>query len=483
MTYTPKTKPMSHQAAELHISADLDVRAILWEQGTGKTKLTIDTLGEKIARGEVDALLIVAPNGVHRNWITDELPKHLPDEIAKTMRSHLWFAGKAANKGQTRDREELIKHDGLAVLAITYEAFLTKLGKLYTKRFLTQRSVFFVLDEAQRIKNPAAKRTKTILAAGAYAKHKRILSGTPVPNGPFDIYAPIKFLKTDFWKEIGCGNFAAFKAMFGIWQRIELSEGRSFESCVAFQNLEILNKQLEKIASRVLKEDVLDLPPKVYQKRYFELTPEQRRLYTSLREEMMVDLESGELLTAALAIVRLLRFQQITSGYLPDGDDGPLIDIPGANPRLDLLSEIVDDTPGKIIIWCRFSRDIDKIMERFGDLAVRYDGSSSDEERAEAIDSFQNNPEGARIFVANPAAAGEGLTLHAAKTVIYYSNSFNLSQRLQSEDRAHRIGQDSSVTYIDLIAPGTIDAKLVAALRDKLNVAATITGDSIKEWI
>jgi SNF2 family DNA or RNA helicase len=184
--------------------------------------------------------------------------------------------------------------------------------------------------------------------------------------------------------------------------------------------------------------------------------------------------------TAPMAMVRLLRLQQITCGFVPTDDD-ELEEFEGKNPRLDLLEEICDGLGHSAIIWARFRRDIDLIMQRLGDRAVRYDGSTSDDDRAKAKERFQAGE--VQFFVGNPAAAGTGLTLHKAKTVIYASNSFKLTDRLQSEDRAHRIGQDNQVVYIDLIAPGTVDEHIVRALRDKRDIAGILTGDQLKEWM
>ena len=207
---------------------------------------------------------------------------------------------------------------------------------------------------------------------------------------------------------------------------------------------------------------------------------------------------------AALAITRLLRLQQITCGYLPtDDEDEPLYVIPGANRRLDLLCDLIEAQQQKTIVWARFQMDITLILaelKKRGIKAVRYDGLVNDDERAEAKALFQGEralydrgqvvgretippEEQAQVFVGNPAAGATGLTLTAAKTVIYYSNSFKLIDRLQSEDRAHRIGQDNSVLYIDLVAEDTVDEKVVEALRNKFNVASQITGDRLKDWL
>jgi SNF2 family DNA or RNA helicase len=254
---------------------------------------------------------------------------------------------------------------------------------------------------------------------------------------------------------------------------------REFNQCVGYQRIDELKASIQPLASRVTKEEVLDLPPKLYTKRYVELTPEQKRVYMDVRDEAIALLGSGELVTAPLAITRLLRLHQVTCGYIPT-DDG-VVRTFEKNPKLESLVDACRHLYDQTIIFCRFHHDIDSIMGRLGAGAVRYDGRTSNDERAKSKDRFQAGD--AQFFVANSAAAGTGLTLTAARNVLYYSNSLKLVDRLQSEDRPHRIGQTHPVTYVDFVAPGTVDVKIVAALRNKLEIAREVTGDRLKEWI
>lgn len=479
--YEFRTQPFRHQREWWEKTRDTKAFAILWEQGTGKSKLTVDTAGWLYSKGEIDTLVVIAPNGVHRNWIVNEVPTHLPESIPWAGVS--WQSNKAASVKFQKAAKEAAESSGkLLVVAMNYDAVMTKVGDAYLEKLLTKRKCLLVLDESARIKNPKAKRTIRVLARGKHAKYRRILTGTPVANSPFDIYTQFSFLDPFAWYDIGCRSFAAFKAHFGIWaDRLDPRSGRMFRELLRYKNLEQLAAVTERIGTRVTKVDVLDLPPKLYTKRYFDLGPQQAKLYKDMKETFALQLASGEV-TAMLAITQLLRFQQIASGFVMT-DDEKIVILP-ENPRLDLLGEIVEDTTGKMIIWAKFVHEIDQIMARLADTgvdAVRYDGQTSAEERADAITRFQNG--NARAFVANPAAAGEGLTLHAATTVIYYSNSFKLTDRLQSEDRAHRIGQHHPVTYIDLVGTDTVDEKIVDALRAKLDIASVVTGDNIKAWI
>lgn len=480
-----KTTPFAHQLTELGVSQDLPVRAVFWEQGTGKTKLTIDTAAHLYRAGKIDAVLVIAPPGVHQNWLTDEIPAHLPDDIP--FLGHAYESKKAQTKRHRQACEALMGFAGLALLAQSYQAFMTGEGRRTAEKFFHRRKVLYVLDESQRIKTPGAKRTISIVATGRRTPYKRILSGTPVTNKPFDIYAQLKFLDEDFWKNHGFASYEAFKTYFGIWeQRVNGATGQRFNQVVAFKNLDQLAQIVAKVSSRVTKEEGCpDLPPKVYQRRYFDLTDEQHSAYNTLKEEFLLFLDSGETVSAPLVITRLLRLQQITCGYLPldPGPDGePQLQRFVENPRLAALKEVLEDLEGKAIIFARFRADIDQICEALGEEAVRYDGAVEGDDRLDARQRFQGDDE-IKYFVGNPAVAGTGLTLHAASNVIYYSNSFDLEHRLQSEDRAHRIGQSRTVNYIDLVAKGTVDSKIVQSLREKKDLAAQITGDEVKQWI
>lgn len=501
LTYVSKTKDFDHQATTLGAVWTKGAFAIFWEQGLGKTKHVLDNAAALYEAGEIDCLFVVAPNGVHRNWISEEVSKHFSDSVMAQVKGFAYHSSKATTKRHQKAAKEILEHKGLSVIAISYSAFMTKAGKPWAKKVLTTRKCFYVLDESAFIKTPGAKRTKSIVASGRYADYKRILTGTPVSNKPFDIYTQMRFLDPDYWKAKGLGNYSVFKNYFALWVTQRLESGGSFPMLVAYKNLEELHAMIAPDVSRILKKDALDLPPKLYSKRYFDMSPKQARLYKELRDHYICDLEDGSV-SADLAITRMLRLQQITCGYVaieekvtPDLDNPEYVEFvnkvvvieEGVNLRLKLLAEIVETLEGKAIIWARFTKDIDMIMDMLGDRAVRYDGKTKTDARHAAIDSFQhdNDPDspGAQFFVANTAAAGTGLTLTKASTTIYYNNNFKLDERLQSEDRNHRIGTINPVNYIDIVANNTIDEHIINALLEKKDIARIITGDAIVEWL
>lgn len=475
--YEFKTKPFRHQREEFLAHRDDVSRAIFWEQGTGKTKLVIDTAAWLHQTGKIDGMLVIAPNGVHQNWVLREMGRHMPLSVLQRTHMHAFNSSKKTPRHLALE-ERTIKADGFVVVAMGYEGFMTTRGRKLARKFLDSRRVLFVLDESRRIKSPGAKRTRAIVSEGQRAAYRRILTGTPVANGPFDIYAPIKFLDEGFWSRHGLGSYLAFKTAFGVWEQMRLGQ-RQFQRLIAFQSLERLNRILAPISSRVTKEEVLDLPPKLYSTRTFEMTPEQGRHYREIRDDYMTFLDTGEPLTAPLAITRELRLRQVLSGYLPSDMNADCRDIPGPNPRLLALEDLLDDVPHQAIIWATFRRDIDLICSLLGDQAVRYDGKVGEADRNAAINRFQAGE--VKWFVGNPAAGGTGLTLHAARTVVYYNNDFDLEKRLQSEDRAHRIGQEHPVHYIDLVCEGTVDERIADALQRKELISTKILQGYLRE--
>jgi SNF2 family DNA or RNA helicase len=280
-----------------------------------------------------------------------------------------------------------------------------------------------------------------------------------------------------------CGdNFFQFQYRYAIMKKSSVGT-HTFNRVVGYRDLEKLSILLKKFSSRITKDECLDLPDKVYTQRTVSLTPDQTRIYSELKEFALADLDNGEFMTAPNVMTQLLRMQQVLSGHTKT-DYGELVEI--KDNRLDELMSCLEEMKGKAIIWSRFRYDIIRIKnalnKKYGNgKAVDYFGDTSDDDRVEAVDRFQNGD--ALFFVGNPQTGGYGLTLTAAQNVIYFSNSFDLAVRMQSEDRAHRIGQRNTVTYVDLIAEGTIDEKIVKSLRAKLNIASQVMGEEFKEWL
>jgi SNF2 family DNA or RNA helicase len=259
--------------------------------------------------------------------------------------------------------------------------------------------------------------------------------------------------------------------------------GRQIQIVNGFKNLSELSEKLKGFSYRVLKEDCLDLPEKIFTKRHITLTPEQSKVYKQMKEQALAVLK-GKQVTSVSALTQLMRLHQITCGHFV-ADDGSVQEI--KNNRLNELMDVLDEVEGKAIIWAHYQHDIKSIVKEIEKVhgqgsVVTYYGLTPQDERQDNIKKFQDDDD-TRFLVGTPSTGGYGITLTAANTVIYYSNGYDLEKRLQSEDRAHRIGQKKSVTYVDILAEDTVDEKIVKALRKKINIASEVMGEELKSWI
>ena len=462
-----KTKPFDHQKKSFYISRDKKVFGLLMEQGTGKTKVCIDNATYLYGKGEITALIIIAPNGVHRNWLR-EIETHLPDWCE--YKSVYYRAG--MNKKEVEKFEEVLAaKDCLKIFTFNVEAFTSPKAVNWMERAILSNQTMLVVDESTRIKTPGAKRTKMIIKFGKNAKYRRILTGTPITKNAADVYSQFKFLDSQI---LGYDSFYSFRNRYCVMGGFEQRQ------IIAYRNLDELTRNIEGHSFRVLKKDCLDLPPKIYQRHFVDMSERQRKLYTTMKKGFIAELQ-GNVIEAPEAITRLLRLQQILCGWFPTENER-VQPIDEKNPRIEALKDILEGINTKAIIWARFRADIRAIERLLGDLAVSYHGGVDSDARELAIERFQNDPD-IKYFIGTPQAGGTGLTLTAAEYAVYYSNSFDLEQRLQSEDRCHRIGTKNNVTYIDIECQKSIDSKIIKALRDKKNIADVITKDPISIFL
>ena len=297
-------------------------------------------------------------------------------------------------------------------------------------------------------------------------------------QGPLDLWALIHFLDEFIFQS----SFYAYRNAYCVMRRRRTAT-HSFDEIVEYQRLDELQEILEQHSFRVTKEECLDLPPKLRIKREIDMTKDQKLMYHTLRKRAILELEQEKLVTAPLVITRLLRLQQILCGFIKY-DDGTEEVIKGTNSRLQELLDVLEETQGGVIIWATYRNSIKLIQEtlskKYGASKVAsFFGDTPSEERQKIVERFQAGE--IKYFVGQPRTGGYGLTLTAAKTVIYFNNTYDMEVRLQSEDRAHRIGQTDKVTYIDFVCPNTIDEKILQALSTKKKLADQITGDEWKE--
>ena len=476
--YKFKTKPYNHQLKALEKSWDKEYYGLFMEMGTGKSKVLIDEIASLYMRGKISAALIVAPKGVYRNWERGEIPTHMPDEIPLHVAA--WKAPSEMTIQDKKDLKEILIVNGrLRILLMNVEAFSGTKGSKFAAQFLHKSNTLMSVDESTTIKTPSAARTKNILKIGKLAKYRRIMTGSPVTKNPLDVYSQLEFLSDKILRQ----NYWAFRSRYAIMRNVNFGP-RSTQLVVGFQRLPELNKVVEQHSYRVLKEDCLDLPDKVYEKRFVSLTPEQVKAYEEMRRFNMTELE-GETMTSLSSLTALIRLHQISCGHiaLDSGETKAL-----KSNRMNELLNVLDEVEGKVIIWASYRFDLKHIEEtlknKFGEESTAsYFGDTKDKDRQNIVERFQDKNSKLKYFVGNPSTGGYGLTLTAAHTVIYYSNTYDLEKRMQSEDRAHRIGQVNKVTYIDLISEGTVDEKIVQSLRSKIDIASAVMGEDVKEWL
>nr|DAP64195.1 MAG TPA: Chromatin remodeling complex ATPase [Caudoviricetes sp.] len=523
-----KTEGMKHQIIGLARSEGKRNFAFLMEQGTGKTWLTLAD-GERCYLGnKIDALLVFAPNGVHTNWIRREAPRHLSVPFI----GYAWN-GPIKTKKQKAAWAELFRDFSLSeapplrIFTINVEAMTTKAGVEAVEEFLRCFKVMAVVDESTRIANPDAKRTENIIEAGRMATARRILSGTPLKKDPTDLYSQFDFLKPGL---LGTTSYRSFVTeysvlldkddpqMRGIMRRV--MEGRrnwkdqkkaremipqvvrtDAEGNKMFRNLEQLSDMIAPHSYRVKKEDCLDLPPKIYQTIFFDLTPELRKVYDRLQEDYeyikknfiesyVTDHPEVDYNDAVQyfethcfeGIACQVKMKQVVSGFINIEGEPVLID-PENNPRMQLFKNYVEKHDGQMIVWCLYEVEILQVAAALQEMGYRvatyYGKTKKGETRERIIDDFQAGR--LDVIVGHAAAMGIGLTLTAATLSVYYSCDRNNELRLQSEDRNHRIGTVKSPVYLDLIATDTIDEDDMRGRAFKTEIANIVIDRSFEK--
>ena len=477
MNYKFKTKPYAHQIKALELSWEKPYFAYFMEMGTGKSKVLIDNIAMLYDAGKINGVLIISPKGVYKNWHDGEIPTHLPDHIDHT--AVLWQA--MINKKQQKELDKLfVPGEDLHILNMNVEALSTKKGVEFAAKFLRCHRTMMAIDESTTIKNPDAKRSKHICSLGEYAPYKRILTGSPVTKSPLDLFKQCDFLKKEL---LGHTSYYTFRTRYAKMKTANFG-GRSVQIVTGYQHLPELSEKLKAFSYRVLKEDCLDLPPKTFIKRLVTLTPDQKKLYLQMKNLALAQMD-GKMMTTATVMTQLMRLQQITCGHFT-ADDGTIKDLD--SNRLPELMNVLEETEGKVVIWAHWQRDVNRIIQeiskKFGENSfVDYYGLTPMGDRQSNINKFQDLNSSVRFFIGTTQTGGYGITLTAASTMVYYSNGYDLEKRQQSEARIDRIGQKFPMTYIDIYCEDTVDARIVKALKKKVNIASQIMGEELKDWI
>jgi len=456
-TFQFKTQPRAHQAKALKKISELNACGLFMDVGTGKSWTAIAMMGQRWCAGKTEHILLIAKNGVHQQWVTEEIPKHMSEVVP--------YKAAVFGKTKTADREfqNLLRFEGLKIFAINIDAIITKGGSARIREFIDSAKgrCMMVVDESQDIKNISAQRTKSAILFGNMCKYRMIMTGTPIAKNVIDLFSQFRFLN---------GNILGHRYMTTFRNEYCHVRQTDFGPLITgYKNLEKLYERIDPHIFRITSEEALDLPPKVYITRQFSLSDQQKKLMKELKEQFFIQVKANDLASVGNAAGLLTKLQQISCGYLPM-DDGSFMELP--NPRMDELQNILDQREGKAIIWCRFNRDVENVMNKLRPLAVHYYGKTTQTERERHKAMFLDASSPIRYLVASPEAAGTGLNLQGlCNTNIYYSNSFNSLARWQSEGRTWRDGTVGTVTYFDLIANRSPDAKILKNLQDKKSIS------------
>jgi SNF2 family DNA or RNA helicase len=424
------TSLLLHQISAVEKLRNLKVGALYMEMGTGKTRVALELIAQRLDAGKVDHVLWLCPCSVKENLRRDIL-KHA-DSL-----QNITICGIETLSSSIRENVRLLK-------------------------LVQSQRVFLVVDESNLVKNHKALRTKNIVRISEHCKYKLILNGTPISKCEKDLYAQWYILD---WRILGYRSFWSFAA-----NHLEYDD-RIKGRIVNTLNVDYLVRKIAPYTYQVKKSECLDLPSKTYNTEYYYLSQDQRDHYCSIADELLFQVDEMEPNT----IYRLFSgLQNITSGFkvILNGKHMQrelFFKKSMDNPRMQLLFDLLDKTDEKVIVFCKYTQEIHDIIsianERYGaGSAVAFYGELNQRNRQESIKAFENN---SRIFVANKTCAGYGLNLQFCSYVIYYNNDWDYATRSQSEDRVHRIGQDHNVHIIDICAAHTLDERILDCLQRK----------------
>ena len=458
-----RTELMYHQEIAVNKLLHVKVGALFMEMGTGKSRTVIEIA--LLRQDKVSMIIWFCPVSL-KPTVKHEILKHtdcLDSDI------HVFDA-----KTSSKNCPDCFWY------IVGIESMSSSARVVSTINKLIDGDTMVIVDESSFIKGHNSLRTQRITYLSQNAKYRIILTGTPLSQGVVDLYAQMKFLSPNI---LGYSSFYSFSA-----NHLEYHP-RFRGMIVQSHNTDFLAAKIQPYVYQVTKDECLTLPDKIYKNYYFNLLPDQEIAYDNIKNKLLNDLSSSNNEISRCAILKLFtRLQQIVCGfqYVKDeyGEKKKVIEF--EHERLSVLNEAISDIPAneKIIIWCKYQHDIHMIVEclsdNFGSESVaEFHGMLSSAQKEMNIKMFRNK---ARFFIATPSCGGHGLTLNESCYVIFYNNSFKYADRIQAEDRNHRIGQDNKVIYIDIICEQSIDTRIMSSLQNKCDVVRDfkISVDKVK---
>jgi len=445
-----RTDLLPHQVPAVEEMIRTTIGGLLIDMGLGKTRISFELVSRRI--NKIDKVVYFCPVSL-KETVRQEILKHTDCTDAD-----IYVFG---SKTRERSTPKVLWY----IVGIESMSSSTRMVLAASKLITTRTMV--ILDESSYIKGHDSKRTLRITTLGKKARYRLILTGTPLSQGVVDLYAQMRFLSP---KILGYNSFYSFAA-----NHLEYSEkfpGRIVRS----HNTAYLAAKVKPYVYQITKEECLDLPKKLYETRYFHFTDEQGHMYYVAKEEILAELEKED--WDSTVIFRLFTvLQEITCGFWNRRVRRKFELIEFRHYRMETLMDTIVDIPEreKIIIWAKFRYDINHIAKalssQYGEDSIAlFHGGISEKERVKQVELFRGP---ARFFISTPSCGGHGLTLNESHYVIFYNNGFKYSERIQAEDRNHRIGQEYPVTYIDIYCSGSIDDRINKALSDKEDAATS----------
>lgn len=454
-SFIAKYDAFQYQKEAFEAVKDLEYAAIFHEQGLGKTKIAIDLLLYWLAETSVDTVLVVTKKQLVQNWIR-EFKNHTaikPAVLDTNKQSNFYvFTGPAR------------------VVVTNFEVLVSEFDQV--KLFLQTRNVAIIIDESAKLKNPDAKLTKTFFELSTLFKKRVIMTGTPVANRPYDIWAQIFFL--DQGKSLGT-DFKSFKKETDLSNKLSRDEDlqNSFEDVVSG-----IHAKIKDFSVRETKNSgIIELPDKVYIKETINFAAEQKALYDRVREELKIEIvKDGQPVEddSSAIVKRLLRLVQVTSN--PRLVDDSFSGESAKEAVLDRLIHEILANGEKCIVWSSFIENINYFCQKYVELgSVKIHGGMNMTDRNRSVERFYTDDY--RVLFATPASAKEGLTLTTANHVIFYDRGFSLDDYLQAQDRIHRISQKKTCYIHNIIVNESIDEWVDVLLKSKQNAAFLAQGD------
>lgn len=452
-----KAKLFAHQQDAYNFALDAFEKgkavALLADMGTGKSMMTIAITGTLEADRGVKKMLVVCPKSIVGVW-EDEFRKFADYRYALTVLD--------GTMDKKRASFNYMQGAALQIIVVNYES-CWRLETEITK----WKPDLIVCDESSKIKTPSASQSKALHRLGRQSKYNIILTGTPITGSPLDIFSQYKFLDDSIFGT----SFYLFR------NRYAILGGYQNRMIVGYRHLDELVEKVHSIAFRIKIEDAVDLPPFIDETRAITLEPKAQSLYRMLEQDCYAELANGEV-TARNVLTQLLRLAQCTGGFIRDDVKGEAQQVSGA--KLDALEDIIDnclDEEKKVVVFARFVPEIEAIAAMLKKKKIGYAqiyGATTD--RADQVKKFQEDPE-IKVFIGQLQTTGMGLTLTAANVAVFYSLDFSYANYEQSRARIHRIGQKQKCLYIHLVGKGTVDEKILNALKHKGDIAKIMVDD------